>query len=54
MPNLYLGVLGLLQGVFASKMYSSKDIEFVPNLATRDCGVTVVNPNVYQGVLGGF
>ena len=50
MPNMYLGVLQYIPGAFrrlsflpsVSKVYSLKDIELVPNLATRACGGTVV------------
>ncbi len=37
-----------------SKVYNLKDIEVVPDLATRPYGGTVVYPSVYQGVLGGI
>ena len=34
------------------KVYSLKDLELIPNMATRACGGTVVYPIVYQGFLG--
>ena len=49
---------GILEEVFhlaqVSKVYCSKDLELVPNLATRVCGGTVVYQSVDQGILEGI